>query len=496
MTDVLLASANYMALDSKQLRKRRPYPPLATLYAASTLRQAGLSVSVFDATLAPSEEAFFSHLAGARPRIVTLYEDNFNFLSKMCLGRMREAAQAMARASREAGARVLAAGPDVTDRPALYLDHGVDYALVGEPDHTLVELARILLGRQAGDPETVAGIAVTGGGPAEPVRRTVPRPPERDPDVFPPPAWDLVDLEAYRSVWLEAHGRFSLNLATTRGCPFHCNWCAKPIWGQRYAIHSPGRVAEEMAHLKRQFRPDHVWFADDIFGLRPAWVVDFARELGARGGRLPFTVQTRADLLTPESVRALADAGCEDVWLGAESGSQRILDAMEKGTTVDDVVTARWRLAEAGIRANFFLQFGYPGETFHDILATVRLVRDLLPDDIGISVAYPLPGTRFYDRVREELGRKTNWTDSDDLEMLFRGPYQTALYRRLHGLLHDELTIRLAMARGTASAADLEVVLAEWERLEAAERDLRTDAPVRLHTPTASARPDLSRDWN
>lgn len=497
MTDVLLASANYMALDRKQLRKQRPFPPLATLYAAASLRDAGFSVALFDATLAADEQAFVERLAETRPRIVCLFEDNFNFLSKMCLERMRQAALTMATASRTAGAVVVAAGADVTDRPQLYLQGDVEYALLGEPDHTLRELTEVLLGRRQGAAMSVAGVAVADRSTPGLVSRAKARDPERHPDVFPSPAWDLVDIDAYRAVWMAAHGRFSLNLVTTRGCPFHCNWCAKPIWGQRYAMHSARRVAEEVARLKAHAAPDHLWFADDIFGLRPAWVLEFARALDALGARVPFTIQTRADLLTPEAVEALAGAGCFEAWLGAESGSQSILDAMDKGTQLADIATARERLRAANVRASFFLQFGYPGETWADIEATRRMVCTLLPDDIGVSVTYPLPGTRLFDRVRAELGDKTNWSDSDDLAMMFNGTYQTPFYRRLHALLHRELELRQALAGGADGlAAALDDVEAEWASLAAAEHEFRSERTLSLVRQPTSPRPDLTRTWN
>ena len=229
----------------------------------------------------------------------------------------------------------------------------------------------------------------------------------RDLDSLPEPARDLIDVQAYWEAW-QRHGRFSMNLVTSRGCSFHCNWCAKPIWGQRYAMRSPANVAEELAMVKKVVRPDHVWFADDIFGLRPGWVTEFAREVRERDAAVPFMIQSRVDLMTDEAVKALAEAGCAEVWLGAESGSQKILDAMEKGTELGEIRAARARLKAAGIRACFFIQFGYPGETFEDILATVQLVRETLQDDIGVSVSYPLPGTRFHEMVKQQLGPKTN----------------------------------------------------------------------------------------
>ncbi len=487
MAEVLLAHSFFLRNDPKQVDKMRPYAPLATLYAASHLREAGYEVALFDAVLAAGEEELAASLDRHRPRFLVLYEDSFNFLSKMCLGHARAAACRMAALGRAAGATVLAAGSDLTDRPKPYFEAGVEYALLGEADHTLRELLDVLTGRSERPVDAVAGLALPDAGG---VRRTPPREPERRPDAFPFPAWDLLDVERYRAAWRGAHGRFSLNLVTTRGCPFHCNWCAKPIWGRRYAMRSPANVAEEMALVKRTLAPDHVWFADDIFGLQPRWVADFAREVEARGVVTPFTIQSRADLMTPEAVAGLARAGCEEVWLGAESGSQKILDAMDKGTCVEQIAAATRRLQAAGIRACWFLQFGYPGETFDDILATVALMRELLPDDVGVSVSYPLPGTRFFDMVQAELGEQTHWRDSDDLAMMFQGTYQTPFYRRLRQLVHRDLEAR-------HGKGDLEELEADWRLLEEQEASSRSALPTMVHKAQGSLpAPDLSRTWN
>jgi anaerobic magnesium-protoporphyrin IX monomethyl ester cyclase len=500
MVDVLLAHAYFLRHDPKQTAKMRPYPPLATLYAAACLRNAGYSVALFDAMLADGEHEIEKALRQHQPHFVAFYEDSFNFLTKMCLSRMREAAQRMSEMARGYGATVIAASPDVSDHPELYFAHGVQYALIGEADHTLRELLDALTGRQPRPLAEIAGLALPDPDTPDGVCRTKARAPERLLDVFPFPAWDLLDAERYRAAWQQTHGYFSLNMVSTRGCPFHCNWCAKPIWGQRYAMRSPASVAEEMAWIKRTFRPDHIWFADDIFGLRQKWVAEFAEEVTARDAVLPFTIQSRVDLMTEKAVAGLALAGCSEVWMGAESGSQKILDAMDKGTEIADIATARIRLKTAGIRANFFLQFGYPGETFDDILATVQMVRDLLPDKIGVSVSYPLPGTKFYEMVREQLGPKTNWVDSDDLAMMFEGTYQTPFYRHLHHLVHRDLELRQRLADG---CTDVEM-FALLDRLNADWLELgRMEAQQRSLSPTQTARrngrlapPDLSREWN
>ncbi len=449
MTRVLFGQSYYLRFDPKLFRAMQPYPPLGTLWAASYVRGRGYDVALFDAMLEDSEDRWAEALELHRPDVAVLFEDNFNYLSKMCLLRMREAAFRMLRMAKDAGSTAVACGSDATDNAERYLDRGADFVILGEGEVTLGELLDSLGDRSAAAAAPIIGIAQRA--PDGTVVSTGRRPNLRDLDALPMPAWDLVDVERYRRAWTR-HGRFSMNVATTRGCPFHCNWCAKPIWGQRYSVRSPENVAAEIAHLRTTYRPDHISFVDDIFGLKPGWTRGYADAARAAGAVTPFKCLSRADLLLREGeMEALRDAGAETVWMGAESGAQQVLDAMEKGTQVVQIVEARRLLGQAGIRSAFFLQFGYPGENGPEIEATRRLVRENLPDDIGISVSYPLPGTGFYERVRADLGEKRNWVDSDDLAMVYRGPYSTAFYRRLHGVVHREF--RLRRAAGTVSMA-------------------------------------------
>jgi radical SAM superfamily enzyme YgiQ (UPF0313 family) len=440
-TDVLFGQAYYLRFDPKLWAARQPYAPLGALYAAAAARQRGYRVALFDAMLARSEAAWCDALDSYRPRVAVLYEDSFNYLSKMCLLRMREAAVSMAAAARQRGVPVVVSGSDATDHPTVYLDAGAEVVIAGEGEITLGEVLDVLLHRSPKRLADVDGVCLRENGV---LRRTPPREIMRDLDALAWPAWDLVDLDRYRTAWQRRHGYFSMNIVTTRGCPYHCNWCAKPIYGQRYTARSPESVADEIAWLRRTYRPDHLWIADDIFGLKPGWIERFAALVRAAGAVVPFKCLLRADGVTELVARALKEAGCRSAWIGAESGSQRVLDAMEKGTRVDQIVSATERLRSAGIAVGFFLQFGYPGETMEDIDETRRLVRRCRPDDIGISVSYPLPGTPFYERVKAQLGAKRNWRDSDDLAMLYRATYPPDFYRALHALVHAEFRARRA----------------------------------------------------
>jgi anaerobic magnesium-protoporphyrin IX monomethyl ester cyclase len=310
---------------------------------------------------------------------------------------------------------------------------------------------------------------------------------DRDLDALPFPAWDLIDVERYRVAWTAAHGRLSWNVCTSRGCPYACNWCAKPVFGRRYTQRTAANVAEELAQLRRAVAPDHVWFADDIFGITPRWIEAFAAAVRSRGAAVPFSMQSRVNLMTPSAVEALAEARCEEVWMGVESGAQHVLDAMEKGTTLDEVREGTHLLKQHGIRACWFVQLGYPGEDWSAILQTRDLIRAEKPDDIGVSVAYPLPGTPFYDRVRMDLRGKANWSDSDDLAMLFQGAYSTDFYREIRDLLHAEVNARTGGAQGTREFD------ARWTDLERREADHRSteDIPVKRAVGLRSIRTGL-----
>jgi anaerobic magnesium-protoporphyrin IX monomethyl ester cyclase len=476
MLKIQVGHSYYLRFDRKQWERGKPYPPLATIQVAALLRQLGHEVTLFDSMLAEDVHEYGDAVHSFGPDVVVLYEDNFNFLTKMCLARMREAACQMIGEARASGAKVIVAGSDASDQPEAFLAAGAHAVLIGEGIAPLIEL----VGRLTRDPGIddqlwVSGIA--GAATLESRQTGLTRIGILPPDsrIVGHPAWDLIDIERYRSIWLERHGYFSLNMAASRGCPFRCNWCAKPIWGNHYNRRTAQDVAEEMSYLKAAFKPDHVWLADDIFGFHVDWVEAFGAHLNDLDGSVPFTIQTRADLISERMAGALKHAGCAEAWLGAESGSQRVLDKMNKGTKVADLITARERLGRHGIRVGFFIQLGYLGEQLEDVLDTRQLITRAAPDDIGVSVSYPLPGTKFYEQVRAQLGAKTHWQDSGDLAMMFRGVYDSEFYRLVRDLLHEQVKLQLQAAAaidGKNARASLDV---QWDELIACEREHRTE---------------------
>lgn len=441
----------------------QPYLPIGTLYAAAALRQNGISVEVFDSMLEEPSERFGSILKVSKPQVVVVYEDDFNFLSKMCLTRMRDVAWRIAESARAMGAITVVHGSDSTDNPLLFLENGFEYVLCGEAEESLVKLCLSLL--NAEDIPKLDGMVRLDkeGFPVQSSRRLAKNPSWSE---LPNPSRDLIDIEPYRKAWVDVHGYFSSNMVSSRGCPYKCNWCAKPISGNKFQLRPAEVVAEEMRLLKVSTGVQHIWFGDDVFALDRHWVQRLAEEVTARDAALPFKIQSRADLMSETTVKHLKAAGCAEVWMGVESGSQAVLNAMEKGLTLSSVISARSLLKATGIRACYFLQFGYPGESWADLQETIAFVRETRPDDVGISFSYPLPGTAFYERVQEQLGEKRNWTDSDDLCIMFTAAYSTEFYRAVRDALHEEVN---AWKAGNVSNETRARLAAMWEAVNCLE---------------------------
>ena len=442
MNKVLFSHSYFLQFDPKQLATAQPYAPLGTLYAAGMLRNQGYDVAVYDTMFVRNPDEIAIEIEKHKADFVVLYDDGFNYLTKMCLTNMRDAAFRMIKLARESGCTVIVSGSDSTDRYQEYLNKGADFILIGEAEITLLELANALK-EGVKDFYSINGLAFK---TSDSIIKTTPRNVIRDLDSLAFPAWDLINIEPYRKMWLKSSGYFSMNMGTTRGCPFKCNWCAKPIYGNRYNSRSPQNVVTELKMLKERYHFDHIWFCDDIFGLKPGWVNEFANLVEKENLRFKFKIQSRADLLVQENyILALARAGCDNAWMGAESGSQKILDAMDKGTTIAQIYEATRMLKKHGIHPSFFIQFGYLDETKEDIDKTIRMINELLPYELGISVSYPLPGTTFFEKVKDQLKEKSNWTDSDELKLMFNNTYPPAFYKHLHRYVHKNYRKHLGL---------------------------------------------------
>ena len=434
MLDILFSHSYYYKLDKKQWKNQTPFPPLGTLYAASLMRKEGYNTALFDTNLRDSPLAIENLIKQEKPKHLVIYDDGFNYLTKMCLTTMREAAFKMISIGKKYGCTIIVCSSDSTDHYKKYIKAGADFIIQGEGEITLKELIIALNNNKSW--ASIKGLVWDDHGSLNknPKREVL-----KNLDELPLPAWDLVDMDAYKKVWNNSGQKFTLNMATTRGCPYKCNWCAKPIYGNRYNTHSPEYIVKHLSFLSKQYGVKRFWMCDDIFGLKPQWVQEFRAVLNNENLNIKYYIQSRADLLLKEdTLEALAESGLEEVWIGAESGSQNILNAMDKGTTIKQIATATQLVKQKNIRIAFFIQFGYLGETKNDIAKTIKMIKTLLPDNLGISVSYPLPGTKFYEKVKTDLNLKANWTDSDDLAMMFKGSFNSKYYKKLHRYVHKE----------------------------------------------------------
>jgi len=437
---ILFTHSYFLRFDEKQWNQSKPYPPLATIQAASVLREKGHEVQLFDTNFVEDPMELNQALAEFNPEVLVIYDDGFNYLTKMCLTRMREAAFEMIQLSKSKGLNVFVSSSDSTDHFESYLNKGADAVILGEADETLLQIVTNISKKDSFN--QIGGIAFLEN---DEIKQNQKRPVLTHLTSLPLPAWDLVDITPYKRAWSQ-HGYFSINIATTRGCPYKCNWCAKPIYGNRYNSRSPQHVVDEIKLIKSHFNFDHIWFCDDIFGLKPQWVQEFNQILKGENIQISYKIQSRADLLLKDdTIISLAESGCDEVWIGAESGSQKILDAMDKGTSIQQITDSTALMKKHGIKPCYFLQFGYPGEEWEDIQATLNMLFTQMPHDIGVSVSYPLPGTKFYEVVKSQLSEKANWTDSDELLMMYKGTYSPEFYKKLHRYLHKRFRAKQAL---------------------------------------------------
>ncbi len=429
MIDVLLVSPYRLAQDPLEQKLMKPYPALGLLYVAAALRS-HCRIEIFDMTFREEGE-LAGVLAAKKPRIVGVHANI------VC----REGAGRVIRQAREAGAIVVAGGPDPSTYEELFLaEYGADFLVAGEAELTIVELVQsILKGEPAGRQQEIAGLVFLKDGK---LARTAPRPLVKDLDKLPLPAWDLIDLEQYFAAWRKRWGYTSLHIMTSRGCPFSCNWCSKEIFARSFRQHSPQRVVDEMLLLRDHYGVDRLWLADDIVGPNKKWMARWQAEVNQRQARIPFECLTRVDLVNETLISQLKDIGCWKIYYGAESGSQKVLDAMHKETTVEEIYAATRLTRQVGIQVGLFIMFGYPGEELADLRRTERMLDDLQPESAGFSVAYPLKGTPFYEMVKAEMApQQHQWSSTNENRLLFKARFPSQYYN---------LTIRRLQKRQSA----------------------------------------------
>ena len=438
--DITLVHPLFIDKDPIEKKIMTPYFPLGLLYLAAVLQRRGYAVEFYDCAFRHDYAEFEDYMRRVRPPVVGI----------TALITVRRHALKLADIAHRYGAKVILGGPDPTGIPERYLyyqgtndEYPVDAVVFDEGELTIQEVADHLLQKPGSisDMQDIAGLRLRGE--QGEVVATAPRPLISDLDALPSPARDLVDWQPYKDAWQEAHGYWSLSLINTRGCPYECAWCQKAVFGRTYRSRSVVNVAEEMLLIKETYSPDQLRIVDDITGVRKAWVSHWRDEVLAREAVIPFECLTRVNLATEDMLGALKEMGCKKIFLGAESGSQKVLDAMNKGAKVHQINRAAALCKQLDIDTYFFMMVGYPGEDWDDLQSSVKLLRETLPEEFSTTIAYPLPGTKFYEQVRERMVFDTDWEVDWDYtaenRLLYqRDRYNTLFYRWVIRWFHSE----------------------------------------------------------
>lgn len=414
--DVLLSHGYFIKDDPKEQAIMRPYPPLGLLYISAYLKENEVDVSVFDSTFSSFEEQQKTILTH-QPKIIALYA---NLMTKINLIRLMSWIRNQYELK---DTLIVLGGPDVTYNVENYLSNGADFLVIGEGEETMLELSMALLENKSVD--EIPGIAFKKD---TEIVQNLARQKIRKIDDLPMPDRSAIDLNNYLEAWKTHHGKSALSVSTQRGCPYTCKWCSTAVYGQSYRRRSVKLVADEIEYLQQHYQPDSIWFVDDVFTVSHKWIGELHAEFQQRNLFMDFECITRAERLTDEVLVQLKEMGCSKIWIGAESGSQKIVNAMDRRVDIH-VVRERIRKArEIGIGTGTFIMLGYPEETMNDIRETVTHLKSSLPDQFTITVTYPIAGTDLYEQVKPLITEQPNWSTSTDRDIDFQRTYSRKFY--------------------------------------------------------------------
>ena len=410
---ILLSHGYFLEDDAKEKKIMRPYPPLGILYISGYLDQHNIPHNVFDTTFS-SRDRFEKMLLDTKPEIVGLYT---NLMTKVSIISIIQFIKT------HIGAIVILGGPDTRSNAENYLHAGADYLVIGEGEQSFLELVKFCQGEN-GDRHLISGIAFLENGN---VVKTPEREKIKDLDSLPLPNRSKIDFAPYLDTWKKYHGKNAMSISTMRGCPYTCKWCSRGVYGLSYRRRSAKRVVEELKIIQQQYNPDTLWFVDDVFTISHKWLQEFHDELKKQQLKISYECISRADRMNENVVRLLKESGCFRIWIGAESGSQKIIDLMDRRVDVAQVREMILLSKKFGIETGTFIMLGYPGETMHDIRETIDHLKRSDPDYFTITVAYPIKGTELYEEV-ESVSSVPDWNVSTDRDIDFKRKYSRKFY--------------------------------------------------------------------
>jgi radical SAM superfamily enzyme YgiQ (UPF0313 family) len=422
---IVLTHGYFLEEDEKEKLIMKPYPPLGILCVSAYLEEHNYPNEVFDTTFSTFGK-LCAYLEKEKPQLLGIYTNLMTKLNVLRLLRFIRSHQTLA------STFVVLGGPEVRNHREQFLSHGADVLVLGEGEESMLEVARQLdlegaaALRSGQSLQPLQGIAFRN--PKGEVIVTLPRAMVKNIDSLPFPNRKKIDLDLYFSAWKNRHGQSAVSVSTMRGCPYTCRWCSRAVYGQTYRRRSASLVADELHELKSRYHFDTAWFVDDVFTISHKWLAEFRDEVKNRNLQVPYECITRADRLNEEVIVLLKESGCFRVWIGAESGSQKVLDAMDRRVDARQVRSMIRLARQHGLQAGTFIMLGYPGETEEDIEETIRHLVSSDPDFYTITVAYPIKGTPLYEEVESKFTKQLTWEDHTDRDLDFKRTYPRRYY--------------------------------------------------------------------
>lgn len=436
---ILLTHGYFLEEDATEQKIMKPYPPLGLLYLSGYLEEKGIEHDVIDTTFS-TEEKWLTTVKKNQPSVIAFYT---NLMTKVKIIRLIESVHLISPAT-----KILLGGPDVTYNWENYLAAGADFIVEGEGEETFYEFVQAFQNDQNYD--LVTGLIYKD---KDGNHKNKPRIKMKEVDQFPRPNRAKIDLEPYLNAWKTHHGKSTLSISTQRGCPYTCQWCSTAVYGQSYRRRSPQLVVDEIEQLITDYQPDALWFVDDVFTVSHKWIEAFAKEMQARNIHIPFECITRAERLNDNVFEQLKSTGCFRVWIGAESGSQRIIDLMDRKVDVDNVAEMIQLAKQYAIESGTFIMVGYPTETKKDIELTIEYLKKADPDIFTITVAYPIKGTGLYSQIEKDITEQPDWNTSTDRQIDFKRTYPRSFYNYAVRKIVNEVNARKSWRKGLKKQA-------------------------------------------
>jgi len=454
--NILLSHGYFLHEDEREKQIMKPYVPLGMLYISAYLELHGYPNDIFDSTFS-SFSQFCEKVRSFQPRVIGIYT---NLMTKLNVLRMIGFLQ-----QESPFTSIVLGGPEVRNHTEEFLAAGAHYLVMGEGEQTMLELVQWIAEGANGEPSHIDGIAWMNRG--EPVRNRE-RVKLKDLDSLPMPSRGKVDLQCYLDTWRRYHGKNAVSVSTMRGCPYSCKWCSRAVYGQSYRRRSPKKVVEELQWIQQHYEVDSFWFVDDVFTVSHNWLAEFVTVIKEARLRISYECITRADRMNETVIHQLKESGCFRVWIGAESGSQKVIDLMDRRVEVGQVREMIRLSRSKGLEAGTFIMVGYPGETKEDIYETLHHLKTSNPDHFTITIAYPIKGTPLYEEVEDRFINAPDFSNSTDRDIDFRRTYSKAYYQRAIQMINSEMLLHRALQRPWANLfmlprLKLRSVMAGWK---------------------------------